>query len=187
MRHTAHVLSAASLLIALACDKPKPDLAPLTPEGLAASLSGGRTDPVCRSRGPRGEYLGPIPGAQHCQWPTVTRGAEFSTVTATRDSVLGWTSLRMERAFSDTLRAAAFLDSLHGSFVDRGLLAHRCSTGGRRWQSEAITIQTMPPVAQPSGRYVLSLMATGLPGAIPALSCPDAPPLMPRDPRARSS
>jgi hypothetical protein len=58
----------------------------------------------------------------------------------------------MERAFTDTLRAAAFLDSLHASLVDRGLLAHRCSTGGRRWQADAIIIQTMPPIAQPSGR-----------------------------------
>lgn len=185
--HPLRLLATASLFAVLACGEAKPEAAPVTAESLAASLSGGRTDPVCRSRGPRGEYLGPVPGAQFCQWPTVTRGAEFSTVTARRDSVLGWGSLTMERLFTDTARATVFLDSLHGAFVAAGLLPHRCSTGGRRWQADGIVIQTMPPVARSSGGYVLNLYAAGLPGAIPSLYCPDAPPPPLRDPRARTS
>ncbi len=171
----------------LACE-PKQEATPLTAVGLAAALSGGRTDPVCRNRGPRGEYLGPVPGAEHCQWPTVTRGAEFSTVTATRDSILGWTSLTYERVFSDTARVRVALDSLDDAFTAQGLVAHRCVGGGLRWYSPSLVVQTMPAMPRPAGGHVMMLYASGLPAAIPSLFCPDAPPVTtPRDPSARTS
>lgn len=152
---------------------------------IAASWSGGRTDPVCSNRGPRGEYLGRTPGAEHCQWPTVTRGTEFGTVSATRDSINGWTSITWERVFKDTAGVTTMLDSLDRAFVAAGLLAHRCVGGGRRWQAPGLAVQSMPPVQRPAGGVLVSVIAVENAVAIPSLFCPDAPPQSP-DPTRRS-
>ena len=183
MRSLLRALASLLVLTTFACSS-KPETPSLTAETLAAALSGGRSDPVCRNRGPRGEYLGPIPGAEHCQWPTVTRGAEFSTASAARDSVNGWTTITLERVFSDTARASVFIDSLNAAFVNVGLLPHRCATGGHRWQADGLVVQTVPTSPRPAGGHLLMLFAAA---AIPSLLCPDAPPPAPRDPRARTS
>jgi hypothetical protein len=175
VRHASRVLAVALLLASVACE-PTRDAPPLTIEGFAAALSGGRTDPVCRNRGPRGEYLGPIPGAEHCEWPTVTRGAEYSTVTATRDSLNGWTSITVNRLFVDTARVTVFLDSLDSEFTAAGHAAHLCKGGGRQWQTKGLVVQSTPPFAAPTGGHSLMLFAVESPAAIPRLLCPDAPP-----------
>src|SRR5688572_8317172 len=80
--------------------------APLNVDSLAAGWSGGRTDPVCQIRGPRGEFLGTEPGAEYCQWPTLVQGRIWGTVGAYRDSVHGYSHMLWERTFTtDTARA----------------------------------------------------------------------------------
>jgi hypothetical protein len=167
------------LLAATAACSSKPDpvaALPTVPE-LGAAWSGGRTDPVCNNRGPRGEYLGPTPGAQHCQWPTPVRGAEFSTVSATRDSVLGWTTLTWERVFTDTSRVRILLDSLDGAFAELGVTPHRCAIGTRRWQAPGLVVQSAFPMPRPTGGVTLHIYAATIPVTIPSMLCPDAPPL----------
>lgn len=178
-----HLRATLFPLALLACgDGPAP--VPPSVLELASAWSGGRSDPVCGNRGPRGEYLGPLPGAEHCQWPTVTRGREFGTVFATRDSANGWTGVTWERVFVDTARVQVMLDSLDASFVASGLFAHRCSTGGRRWQAPGLVVQTMPPTPRPAGGFVVSVIVTKWEAAVPTLFCPDAPPVTDPAPRA---
>lgn len=182
LRATLLPLALASIALIACADRPA--AVPVGVLELASAWSGGRSDPVCRNRGPRGEYLGPLPGAEHCQWPTVTRGREFSTVFATRDSANGWTSVTWERVFVDTARALVMLDSLDASFVASGLHAHRCSTGGRRWQARGLVVQSMPPTPRPAGGFLVSVIVAKWAEAVPTLFCPDAPPVTDLAPRA---
>lgn len=173
-----------ALLLTLSACGGAGDPTPLTLEGLATSWSGGRSDPTCQPRGPRGEYLGVLPGIRHCQWPTVTRDSEFGTVTAIRDSLRGLSNITWERVLADTMRVAALIDSLERRFTRAGLSSHRCSTGGMRWQSDELIVQSVPAIARPAGGQLVMIFATTMPAAIPRLLCPDAPPLPVRGPVA---
>ena len=187
MRRRAHRFILVSFVV-LACDSASESTVPLSAGRLASAWSGGRADPVCSSRGPRGEYLGPIPGAEHCQWPTVARGSEFGTVTATRDSVNGWTSITWERVLSDTARVRLVLDSLDTELGQAGLVAYRCVGGGRRWQAPGLVVQSTPAIARLAGGVIVLFAVVPDAAAIPQLLCPDAPPAPPRsDSRARTS
>lgn len=175
-------------LLAVACEAPSTPSTPPTVAALAAGWSAGRSDPRCGDRGPRGEYLGPIPGAEHCQWPTVSRGREFGTVFATRDSINGWTSLTWERVLADTSRVRTVLDSLETEFLRAGLSAHACAGGGRRWQAPGLVVQTSAATVRAAGGIVVLVFVAAQAASIPTLLCPDAPPLQdPPDARTRAS
>jgi hypothetical protein len=153
---------------------PQPEM---TLEEIAAAWSGGRADPTCRSSGPRGEYLGPVPGAEHCQWPTVTRGAEWGTVTGLRDAVMGLTSLTWERSVPDTSAAARLADSLGTALTRHGLTAYLCPEGGHRWQQPGLGVQYVLGPLGADGRVRVTVFATTLTESLPELLCPGAPKL----------
>ena len=173
----------SALLMSTACGA-APDTPPSSAEALAAAWSGGRTDPVCRSRGPRGEYLGPIPGAEYCQWPTVARGSEFGTVSATRDSLNGWGLVTWERVVTDTLAVRRVLDSLDAVFSAAPFVSYACPEGARRWQAPGLVVQSAPAAARATGGQVLLIFAVASTESVPVLLCPDAPRFQPRADRA---
>lgn len=123
------LLTPLVLAATLACSEKSepPAQAPLTLEDIAAAWSGGRTDAACRPHGPRGEYL--VPGDEHCQWPTVSRGAQWSTVSGSRGSVLGLSSLTWERTVPDVAAALQLADSLGAALTERGLTAYATFRG----------------------------------------------------------
>ena len=147
--------------------QPRPTLV-----ALAAAWSAGRAEPVCQSRGPRGEYLGPIPGAEYCHWPTVARDLGVGTVSGHRDGVGGLTEITWDRTLPDTAAAARLADSLGTALTARGLRERPGRGGGRRWESAALGVQFLRVPARPgAGSHVL-VFATSLPGALPDLTCP---------------
>lgn len=150
---------------------------------IAAVWSGGRTDPTCRDRGPRGEYLGPIPGSEHCEWPTVVRGGHRGTVTGFRDAAAGLTMITWERRVPDADAAAALADSLGAAFTGWGLQSYACPDGGRRWQRPHLGIQ-LTPVPPTSGGARVMVTATTFPSALHAVTCRGAPTLPLESPRS---
>jgi hypothetical protein len=164
-------LLAAAVLTAFGCAE-RVDAPPFSVLELASAWSGGRAEPICSNRGPRGEYLGTTPGAQLCRWPELTRGTEFSSVTATRDSVLGWSSIQWERITRDSATAAGVLDSLDRVFTRAGFRTVPCPFGARQWRTEGMVVQTMPIMPRPTGRMSLSIWVVPSPAAIPSLICP---------------
>lgn len=165
-------------ITALGCRGSEPAAPPqLSLEEIAAAWSGGRADPTCRPQGPRGEYLGPIPGAEHCQWPTVVRGKQFGTVTGNRDAIMGLGLITWERTVSDAAAVEALADSLAGVFTAWGLAEYPCPDGGRRWQRSRLGVQFTPVPPDASGRTRVMVSATSLPSSLPALTCPGAPTL----------
>ena len=153
------------------------DVTPAVPtlEQLAAAWSGGRADATCRSSGSAGEYAGPMRGAEHCEWPTVSRGAHAGTVTGTRDSLGVLRSLTWQRSVPDSATAAQLVDSLGVALAAAGLTSYSCRGGGRRWQRAGLGVQFMPVAVESSGRRRLMVFATPMPEALPALLCPGAP------------
>lgn len=160
--------------IAMGCGRAERADPPLTLESLAVGWSGGRTDPTCQSRGPRGEHLGVVPGAQYCQWPTVARGPERGTVGAHRDSVIGYSLLAWERVFGSEASLAQLADSLSEAFRARGMRERPCVLGGRRWESETLGVELMRSRSHPG--VVAMIVATTLPKAMSQLTCPATPP-----------
>ena len=158
---------------------------------LAAGWSHGRTDPSCRTTGPRGEYLGGAPGAEYCQWPTVSRGPESGTVGGTRDALMGFTLLTWERTFRDSIAVRRFADSLSTEFTRHGLAAYECPGDGRRWQTPGLGVHLTWVRRKADGRPRVLVQATTLPAALPTFLCPAAPtlPVMPPavTPRAAAS
>ena len=112
-----------------------------TLEELAAGWSGGRTDPTCSDRGPRGEYLGHVPGTKYCQWPTVIQGARWSRVGGERTPGSGFGMITWERKVAARAEVAALVDSLRQALLDRGLHEHGCPDGSPRWDDERIGVQ----------------------------------------------
>ncbi len=148
---------------------------PLTLGELAASWSGGRADPTCRDTGPRGEYLGPVPGAEHCQWPTVVRGTDWGTVSGKRDAISGLGLLIWERTVADSSAAQQLADSLGSALTGQGLEEFQCPGMGRRWQRPELGVQFTVLTAGAEGRLRLMISAVTMPAAIPELLCPGAP------------
>lgn len=198
-----HIRSATRVLTrALACAlcsalltgctaEPSPDFAQTSLETLAAAWSAHRGDPICSDRGPRGEYLGPMPGAQFCQWPIVRRADLWSRVTGTQDGALGLTLITWERVTRDSAQLLAVTDSLERAFTAAGLRAYVCPGNGRRWQRAGLGVQlsALPPDQMQRPR--LTVVATTMPAAIPRMFCPDAPELpsggLRRTPRRRTA
>jgi hypothetical protein len=158
--------------------------APRTLEELAAAWSGGRTDPTCQPHGPRGEDLGPLPGSEYCQWPTVVRGRQSSTVSGMRNALSGsLVSLTWERAVPDSAAVARLRDSLGTAFRAWGLAEHPCRSGGRRWQTATFGAEFAAGVRGRDGRLRVLVFATTLPAALTPVTCPGAPTLPPAMPR----
>ena len=168
------IVLAVSLCAASACGRVEETPAVPTLEQLAAAWSGGRSDPTCRSSGPGGEYAGPIRGAEHCEWPAVSRGAHSGTVTGTRDSLGVLRSLTWQRSVPDSATAAQLVDSLARALSAAGLTSHPCRGGGRRWQRTGLGVQFMPVAVENDGSRRVMVFATPLPEALPALLCPGA-------------
>lgn len=174
---TRLVLTLLILGLTVGCERtPERADADLSLEALGAAWSADRAAPECKSTGPRGEYLGGL-GQQYCQWPTVAHPRELGIVSGTTAPELGFVALTWERGFDDPSRVLAVRDSLGDALTTAGLIAHECPADGRRWQRDGLAIQfsTLPPGA--SGRSRVIIQATTLPGALPSLLCPSAPPM----------
>lgn len=185
MRSRLHPALAPLLLpiALLACGGGEP--APPTTMSLgeiAAAWSGGRAAPICRTRGPRGEYLGPLPGAEHCEWPTVVRGEHRGTVTGFQDALTGLTLIMWERTVPDAAAATALADSLGAVFTAWGLEAYACPDGGRRWQRPRLGVQLTPAPPTGAGARVM-VTATTIPSALHEVTCRGAPTLPREGPR----
>lgn len=185
MRSPLRSAVASTLLpiAALACGggEPAPS-SPLTLGEIAAAWSGGRTDPTCRTHGPRGEHLGPLPGAEHCEWPTVVRGGHRGTVTGFQDALAGLTMITWERTIPDSTAASVLVDSLDAAFTAWGLQAYDCPDGGRRWQQPTLGIQLSPVPSTAAGMRMM-VVATTIPSALHEVTCRGAPTLPLEDPR----
>ena len=145
----------AFLLLTGSCRDPE-HLTPLTIDSLAAAWSGGRTDPTCQNRGPRGEFLGTEPGAEYCQWPTLVQGRVWGTVGAYRDHVNGDLHMLWERVFlTDTARSRV-VDSLSRSLRAHGLEERPCRDRGYRWESGTFTVD-LSRHARPDGSLMLTV------------------------------
>lgn len=171
----------------LACGEREAAPTQLTLEALAAEWSGGRHDPTCRNRGPRGEYLGSSPGAEYCQWPTVSRGAYWGTVSGSRDSLFGLTALTWERVVADSAAAATLADSLGVALIEHGLVAYTCPNAGHRWQTPGFGVQFDYYPAAAAGRPKVLVFATVIPSGLADLTCPGVPTLPLETPRRRRS
>jgi len=146
----------------------------MTIESLAAAWSLDHVAPKCRNRGPRGEYLGTLPGAEYCQWPTITRDEEWGVVGAHRDSVNGYSHMTWDRVFRTEASRSEFIDSLDQALHKRGLSSQPCRDGARRWTSERFAIEMSPITGVPGPPKVL-VFATPHPEALPDLMCRRAP------------
>lgn len=158
-----------------ACGERVVDAAAPSLEEIAAAWSGGRSDPTCRATGPGGKQMGPVRGAEHCEWPTVSRGGHSGAVTGTRDSLGVLTSLTWQRSVPDSAAAAQLVDSLARALAAAGLTSYSCRGGGRRWQRIGLGVQFMPVATEANGRRRVMVFATPVPEALPALLCPGAP------------
>ena len=189
MRPTHVRLFALALALAagVACSASEPSSQqPLALEELASGWSGGRADPTCRTTGPRGEYLGGTPGAEHCQWPTVVVGEQRSTVTGSRDAITGLGMLMWERTLRDRDAAERFADSLGSAFTRQGLTEYECPDDGRRWQRPDLGVQLTPVPVGTDGQLKVLVVATSRPAALPELLCPGAPKLQRQAPASRT-
>jgi hypothetical protein len=146
--------------------------APQTLQELAEAWSGGRTDPTCQTRGPHGEYLGALPGATYCQWPTVARGSEWSIVGGHRNSVLGLTDIVWERRVRRHDSAVTLADSLGKELRSQGLREQLCARGGRRWETATLGILLTVYPARSDGAVIVTVFATTMPRALPRVDCP---------------
>jgi hypothetical protein len=155
------VVVASVLMVGACADAER--RAPLSVESLAAGWSGGRTDPVCQIRGPRGEFLGTEPGAEYCQWPTLVQGRIWGTVGAYRDSANGYKYMRWERVFMTDTARARVIDSLSQEFRARGLQERPCGDRGHRWESRDFTIE-LTRVTRPDGSLMVSVFAAPIAG-----------------------
>lgn len=158
-----------------ACGERAVDDAPPTLGEIAAAWSGGRSGPTCRATGPGGAQMGPVRGAEHCEWPTISRGGHSATVTGTRDSLGVLQSLTWQRSVPDSTTAAQLVDSLGLALTAAGLTSYPCQGGGRRWQRAGLGVQFMPVATEGDGRRRVMVFATPVPEALPALLCPGAP------------
>lgn len=186
-RRLAEAFLAILLTAGAACRERVEKVEPPALEEIAAAWSGGRSDPTCRASGPGAEYAGPIRGAEHCEWPAVSRGAHSGTVTGTRDSLGGLRSLTWQRSVPDSATAAQLVDSLGRALAAVGLTTSPCRGGGRRWQRSGLGVQFMPVAVESSGRRRVMIFATTLPDALPDLLCPGAPTVSPPPPDPRTT
>ena len=145
-----------------------------TLEALAAAWSAGRAEPQCQPRGPRGEYLGPAPGAAYCQWPTVARNLGVGMVSGHRDAVTGLGEITWDRMLPDTAAVTRLADSLGGALTARGLHGRVCPGGGRRWEAAALGVQFLRVRSRPDVGPRVLVFATTVPSALPDLNCPRA-------------
>lgn len=143
-----------------------------TLEELAAGWSGGRTDPTCSDRGPRGEYLGHLPGTKYCQWPTLIQGARWSRVGGERMPRFGFGMITWERKILARSEVTALVDSLRQELLDRGLHEHQCPDGWPRWDNARLALKLL---AGGSDSLQVSVLATTVPDAFQAF-CPGEEP-----------
>ena len=157
VRTTSCVL-VASMVMAGGCEDATRH-APLNVDSLAAGWSGGRTDPVCQIRGPRGEFLGTEPGAEYCQWPTLVQGRIWGTVGAYRDSANGYSHMLWERTFATDTARARVIDSLSRQFRARGLQERPCGDRGYRWESRNFIVD-LSRVTRPDSSLMVSVFVS---------------------------
>ena len=169
-------LSASLVALSSACTTTDTVSAePMSLAALARAWSANSSDTSCRTTGPRGEYLGA--GGSYCQWPTISRGAEFGIVGATREFGVDFELLTWERSFRDSTRAFRLADSLTTEFTRQGLSAYECPGKARRWQAPGLGVHlTLLPSRNDNLVHVL-IQATIMPAALPAFLCPSAPTL----------
>jgi len=173
---TRALLLGCTLVVIASCRRSEARVSP--PVGLvelAAAWSGGRTDPTCQPRGPRGEYLGGLPGVEYCQWPTVVRGRQSGTVSGTQDEISGLRMIMWERAVPDSATAAKLRDSLSATLKAQGLVEYPCPAGGRRWLRDDFAVEFLPGRTRADGRLHLGVVATTLPTTLVPALCPAAP------------
>jgi hypothetical protein len=173
---TRALLLGGTLVVPASCRRSEARVpAPADLVALAAAWSGGRTDPTCQPRGPRGEYLGGRPGAEYCQWPTVVRGRQSGTVSGTQNEISGLRMIMWERAVPDSATAARLRDSLSATLTAQGLAEYPCPAGGRRWLRDDFAVEFLPGRRRADGRLHLGVVATTIPGALVPALCPAAP------------
>jgi hypothetical protein len=173
----SRLMIVAAVVAAAGCaDRPPAGVEQKALLDLAIDWSGGRSDPSCSKRGPAGEYLGTLPGAEHCQWPTVVRGSQWSRVGVHRDSLVGPTLLTWERLTSGDAAARALADSLGRAFVEQGYVERLCPGGlGRQWDGDGLVARFSRYPPRPDGSLMVTVFVTRVRSALPTLDCPLAP------------
>jgi hypothetical protein len=163
-----------SLVLLAGCGEAATRQAPVTLEELAAGWSGGRTDPTCQNRGPRGEYLGDIPGREYCQWPTVARGAEWGTVGGHRTRTTGLSDIVWERRVRGEEAISRLADSLSKALVAQGLLERPCREGARRWEGGSLAVELNRSPRPGDSLSTIIVFASTIPGALSDIFCAPA-------------
>jgi hypothetical protein len=126
---------------------------------MASEWSGGRTDPVCKNRGPRGELLPRMRGAEYCQWPTLSSGDNWGVVGGHRDSLTGLREITWERRVQSGGVVNFLMDSLSKEFRKQGFVESTCDDGGRAWRSEKTSVVFVRGASVHSGPRTVTISA----------------------------
>lgn len=151
-------------------------------DSIAARWSGSRARPVCQSHGPRGEYLGPIPGSVSCRWAMA--GAAQGEIIGQRNAMFGLGMITWQRTLPDSTFVARLADSLGVALRAAGMSEYPCRFGGRRWLGPQLGIELAPAPPRKNEPQRIAVFATRIPAALPSFSCPSAPHLSPPRPPA---
>jgi len=148
---------------------------------LATAWSGGRTQPRCQDRGPKGEYLGPL-GEKYCVWTTAGSTPGNDEVTAHTTSSGRLLFIQWNRATTGAADADRLVDSLRTALSSHGLVVRDCPSGevpaGHlelvEWDAPTLLIQ-LSRITPPGGTPRLMTLATDEPKAVPDVLCPHDP------------
>ena len=146
----------ALLLLLLACGDVRPSKPQPSLEQLASGWSGGRSDPKCQDKGPRGEYLDKILNQEYCQWPTLIQGDLYGVVGGYKyPDAYGY--VLWERFVKNEGVVTYVLDSLQKEFRAAGFREWKCDGGGTLWQGDSIDVQFIRgPVQRRNAKFSIT-------------------------------
>jgi hypothetical protein len=166
------VLAALLVTSLVACDtSPRGPLA-----DLASEWTGGAAVVRCLTTGPHGEYLGPVPGTELCEWinadtiaPPLVTGMRFQRRLA---------SITWSPSGRDSASAAQNVALVQKAMRERGLVARPCTNAaltamgvqGTRWESATLAVQ-LSHARMPTGEERVVVLAYDAPGAIATQLC----------------
>ena len=155
--------------------------APPSLASLATAWSAGHSRATC-TPAPHRDPVTRALGTEECVWPRIRYAGGSAQVTGTRHRTIGLTLISWELRVQTRASALALRDSLSRAFRHLGLAEYDCGDEGRRWQQAGLGVELHIGVVHPDGLLWMSVAATPLTDAIPAVMCPDAPVLPSRRP-----